>query len=79
MILTQAQADAVFGAMVQLNNIGGIIHARIPLTGGVGRHIIVMEEIMSDDIVVSINIGGANQGSERYTDQNAFAKAYGLD
>lgn len=79
MILTHAQAEAVFGAMVQLNNIGGIIHARIPIQGGVGRHIIVMEEIMSDDIVVSVNVGGANQGSERYVNQNAFAEAYGLE
>jgi hypothetical protein len=78
-MLTQAQAESVFGAMVQLNNVGGILHARLPLAGGLGRHIIVMEEIMSDDIVVSLYVGGANQGSERYANQNAFAAAYGLD
>lgn len=78
-MLTQAQADAVYRAMVALNNVGGIIHARLPLTGGVGRHLVVLEEVMTDDIVVSLHVGGACQGSERYVNQNAFAEAYKLD
>ena len=77
-LLTQAQADAVYRAMVALNNVSGIINVRLPV-GATGRHINVHEEVMTDDIVIQLVMEGAPYSSERYADQNAFAEAYKLD
>jgi hypothetical protein len=77
MILTQAQADAVYRAMVSLNNVSGIVDIRIPC--GNGRYAVVKEEIMSDDIIVQLHWGGAMRDSERYYNQVAFAQAYGVE
>jgi hypothetical protein len=68
MILSQAQAEAVYSAIVALNNVGGSIRS-IDL---------------NDEISVKLNRPGSMHiwdifnGSEFWSSQDAFRTAYGL-
>lgn len=67
MILNKSQAEAVYSAMCALNNVGGYCNELM-----VGKH---------DAIVVSYEDGRVvvfGDAIERYSDQSAFASAYGL-
>jgi hypothetical protein len=82
-ILNPAQAKHVYDAMVTLNNISGVIHARVP--AGFGHIVTVHQEIMSDDVVVRQYMRGRGPDGEdeltlveTFADQNAFAEAYGV-
>lgn len=73
MILNKAQAQAVYSAMVALNNVYG--YARIELEKG-----IVVEEAKSGRVEVTRPFAGGKQIEvEGYHTQMAFAFAYGLD
>lgn len=76
-LLNEPQAEAVYSAMVALNNVGGKISARLEDSAISARHITVTEDVTG--VFVSLFIRGAHHLSERYTDQNAFAKAYNLE
>ena len=69
MILSQAQAEAVYSAMAALNNVAGRIEC------SVGEAIRVAE-MVSGSIFVSTTT--SDMGLERYADQAAFAAAYNL-
>lgn len=66
MILTPAQAEAVYRAMCELNNIGGRIDARIGYTR------------VNETVSVGILVTAPGQSTEQHNDQAAFAAAYGL-
>lgn len=67
MILNQSQAQAVFNAMAELNNVGGLLNCRmernITVTDGGDGGIVVFD---------------GRTGTELYEDQLAFASAYGV-
>ena len=67
MILTQAQAEAVYSAMCSLNNVSGRIDAHISSAGRV---------VECANGVVLVTAYGKQ--SEDYSSQSAFATAYGL-
>jgi len=71
LILNQAQAEAVYGAMCALNNVGG--RARIDFES----HMITVIEYPSGSVHVVRGMGGLGN-SEVYDDQAAFTYAYGL-
>lgn len=80
MILNKSQAEAVYSAMVALNNLGGIAGCTIPVgEPNNGRVIRVFEHESSRRIHVSYWWGGAQRDFETHEDQNAFAHAYGLE
>lgn len=68
MILTQAQAEAVYSAMCTLNNVDGRI------TCSIQAFITVKETFLGHVYVSHMN----REGLERYDNQAAFATAYGL-
>jgi hypothetical protein len=70
-ILNNAQATAIYVAMVSLNNVGGRVDCSIMEAG---KTIRVFEEI-NGSILVSCNL----RDFEEYENQNAFAEAYGLN
>lgn len=72
LILTTAQAQAVYSAMCALNNIGAVIDVEIP--GGCGGTRIQGTFTGS----VRVEQRWDDRKSERYPDQDAFAAAYGL-
>ncbi|CUK24043.1 hypothetical protein ACOTH0_08955 [Achromobacter xylosoxidans] len=72
LILTTAQAQAVYSAMCALNNIGAVIDVEIP--GGCGGTRIQGTSTGS----VRVEQRWDDWKSERYPDQDAFAAAYGL-
>ena len=69
MILNKAQAEAVYRAMCELNNVGGRISGTI---------------VFPDDMAVScwtegdFTVSAGNGASESYADQATFAAAYSL-
>ena len=70
MILNKAQAEAVYRAMCELNNVGGRISGTI---------------VFPDDMAVSswsegeFTVSAGNGAGEFYADQAAFAAAYALE
>ena len=67
MILNQAQAEAVYSAMVALNNVGNICG---DLTLSEGLRVQWLESVLVRD--------GLSGPREEYRNQSAFATAYGL-
>jgi len=68
MTLSQAQAEAVYAAMVALNNVGGRVACKIQ------DHITVGQMVSGSIFVQSKLLPG-----EHYIDQAAFAEAYKLN
>lgn len=77
LILTQAKAQAVYRAMCELNNIGALINVRIAM--GTNSHAVVLEDLMSDEVRVSVHSGGKVQTFETYPDQESFRSAYSVE
>ena len=79
MILTTAQAKAVYSAMCALNNVGGTIKVTLPLGRGnaTARDCI---RVYEDDSMVKVNRieDFVIDSREVYDNQSAFATAYGL-
>ena len=77
MILTQAQAEAVYSAMCALNNVGGILHTRIKATPGAFIHV---NKLPSGHMQLWPGDAGGNPTGplESHHNQAAFATAYGL-
>jgi hypothetical protein len=76
MVLNTSQAQAVYSAMCALNNVGGRIKTEI--TQGRDDELRVLE--MDDGSVSILYVEtGRVADSERYTNQAAFAIAYGLN
>lgn len=73
MILTKAQAEAVYTAMCALNNVGAACMVDIPSGSRAQQDISV--NAVDGDVVVRVGLCGE---VERYRDQAAFATAYGL-
>jgi hypothetical protein len=78
MILTPTQAATVARAMTELNNVNGLLHARLLIVGGMTVHV---QEYMTSEVSIWYGDRPGNPvgESERYSDQNAFKRAYGLD
>ena len=78
MILTQAQAEAVYSAMCALNNVGGRLHARIKATPGALIHV---NELPSGHMQLwpGDAVGNPTGPLESHHNQSAFATAYGLN
>lgn len=78
-VLNQAQAEAVYSAMVALNNVSARAHVRIDLEDGATLHACECED-GSVQIFIGDALGNPTGGRfEQFDTQNAFAKAYGLD
>lgn len=76
-ILTPAQAESVYTAMTHLNNVGGLIHAR--LLQDLDKFIHVKEYLTGHVQVFVGDVHGNSGGAcEDYRDQSAFKAAYGL-
>lgn len=71
-ILNQSQAEAVYSAMCHLNNVGGRID-RIYADG-----FQVSEAAHTGRVIVQLASNHVTVPPEIYTDQSAFAAAYGL-
>lgn len=70
LLLNQAQAKAVYDAMVAINNVGGQI-----------RKVEIRDHLVSevnDHITVFEFLDGQWEPGERYAGQQAFATAYGI-
>lgn len=80
-MLNPAQAEAMYSAMVALNNVGGRLHAMIDLEDENVQYLHVVEyEDKSVWVFVGSATGHRAGGSyEKYDDWNAFAAAYELD
>lgn len=81
MILNPAQAEAVYGAMCALNNVGANATVRIPNSG---TTIHVTQRTMGDAHLIQVFIADAvgnptGNGFEEYAAQATFAAAYGLN
>jgi len=70
MILSQAQAEAVYSAMAALNNVGGEFD-RFKFEGG----IVIMQCYRCPDIEIMVY----GHTAEQYPNQAAFATAYTLN
>ena len=78
-VLNQAQAEAVYSAMVALNNVCARAHVRIDLEDGAMLHACEHED-GSVQVFVGDALGNRAGGSfEQFETQNDFAKAYGFD
>lgn len=73
MILTAAQAEAIYSAMCALNNVGGALRATMPQANS-EKWLKVRE--CEDFGTIKVIVGFTT--AEVYADQNAFAQAYGL-
>lgn len=71
MILTPAQAEAVYSAMCHLNNVSGRIAATM-------EEKLRVIEMATGAVYVRELLGGEWETAELYADQSAFATAYGL-
>lgn len=75
LILTPAQAEAVYSAMCALNNIGARLDAFDLDADG-----LEIRNRTNGEIVIGYIVSNAKRGTvlESYADQSAFATAYGL-
>lgn len=76
MILNQAQAEAVYSAMVALNNVGAELKATIFTSERAGNYLRAYQD--GGAVKVVDVIGHSIEGREHYDNQAAFATAYGL-
>lgn len=76
MILSHEQACAVYRAMTELNNVSGLLYARL-LSPGMTVHV---QEYLTDEVAVwsGGRPGNPVGGAERYANQREFAAAYKL-
>ena len=73
LILTQAQAEAVYSAMCALNNVGGLLSAHIRTDTG---HFI---EVHEDEMGIRMVAAEVHlPPTEVFPNQSAFATAYSL-
>lgn len=78
-VLNQAQAEAVYSAMVALNNVNARARVHIDLEGGAVLHVCEYED-GSVQVFIGDALGNRTGGSfEQFDTQYAFAKAYGFD
>lgn len=83
-ILSKAQAEAVYSAMVALNNVGGRIAVTLPwqesraLDDGDGFSRVRVVEAPDGGIEVFQVRNAIAQDGEQYASQAEFAQAYGL-
>lgn len=78
-ILNKQQAETIYGAMVALNNLSGIISATIPVPNRQGDTIKVSQSCIGAGILVSYQSGGAERHSEWFANQNDFAEIHNLE
>ncbi|WP_233875083.1 hypothetical protein [Paraburkholderia adhaesiva] len=77
-ILNKDQAEAVYSAMVALNNVWAQVHVRIKLDKHAYLHVREQHE-GHVDVFIGDQTGKHRSGtSERHDDQDAFSSAYGL-
>lgn len=76
MLLTKAQAEAVYSAMCALSSVGAAFDCRIPLGHGAATRVY---EAMNGSVHVAVYLGGREWKSvEKHETPAAFATAYGL-
>lgn len=79
LILTKAQAEAIYSAMCALNNVGGKVDAYVPNLSNPAKkgHLVAVREMGATTVEVR---AGFDEEEERedYRNQAAFAAAYGL-
>lgn len=76
-VLSQSQFEAVYKAMTELNNVGGLLHARILVNDdGKVTHI---KEFMTGEINVWLGDASGNcfGTMERYANQAEFQESHG--
>lgn len=78
LILNQSQAEAVYSAMYALNKARGMFDAKFQKYVGERIGIVCVQAAWDGEIFIKSDVFGMTQQSELYTDQNAFAEAYGL-
>lgn len=77
-IMNQAQAEAVYSAMVALNNVCARAHVRIDLGDNAVLHVRENED-ETVQVFIGDAIGNPAGGAfEHFASQNAFAAAYGF-
>ena len=75
MLLNDSQAQAVYSAMVALNNINARLDAHIEQTRNV---VLRVNQNWLGAVVVTYSYGGTVRESEIHADQNAFMNAYAM-
>lgn len=78
MILTKAEAGAVYRAMCELNNVSALLHARMLRRDNTTTHV---KEYTTDEISVwvgDVHGNPVDHKVERHAGQDAFKKAYRL-
>lgn len=79
MMLTKAQAQAVYDAMCALNNVGGTVKGlRLP-DRDPELHLTVAGSHLTNSLSVNRWAGPIHLGVERFAGQLDFAKAHGLE
>lgn len=78
-ILNPSQAEAVYRAMVALNNVYGRVYVKLP-SPKLAR-VLQVKENSNGTVVVGYGLHNAATADvlESYTDQNEFCAAYALD
>ncbi|MDX9971914.1 MAG: hypothetical protein RBU21_02880 [FCB group bacterium] len=74
--LTLAQAEAVYDAMIALNDVSGRVQATIPIGDGADLRVFEKESGEVHVVLVAEHIA---QKWRVYDDQHAFAVAHGLE
>lgn len=79
LILTKAQAEAIYSAMCVLNNVGGKVDAYVPNLSNPAKkgHLVAVREMGATTIEVRAGFAEEEE-REDYRNQAAFAAAYGL-
>lgn len=81
-ILTTGQAEAIYAAMCELNNVGAPLSVRIPTTSRPALesgNLIEVYEFEEGPIQVAKIENGKTAVMESHADQSAFAAAYGIE
>lgn len=79
-LLSHTQAEAVYSAMVALNNVGARAHVRFELEDGATLHTCEYED-KTVQVFIGDAVGNRADGGsfEQFRTQNDFAKAYGIE
>lgn len=79
MILAKAQAEALYSAMVALNNISGKMDALFALPGDNAGQVHAHENIITGEVHIRLINCDDGEKRELYTSQHSFAEAYGVN
>ena len=81
-ILTPSQAEAIYAAMCELNNVGACLSVRIPTTSKPALesgNLISIYQSEEGPVQIAKIEYGKTVVKESHADQSAFAAAYGIE